>query len=818
MKKDLDSNPAKVTKGNVSRRDVLKWCVALGGACMLPVGMGLPFGLAAARAESRYGEGEQLFFSGCTVNCGSQCTLKVFVKNNRINRVETDSSPDASDNRGIRACLRGRSMRQLTYSPERVKYPMRRIPGSKRGEGRFERISWEEAIQTIAREWVRIRAAYGPEAIHRMYGSGTTSSGITRRNEWMRLANLFGGHLDEYGNYSEAQIMHGMPALYGSYEGNTTSDMANSKLVVMFGSNIMETRQSGGGLSYELMEARRKGNARIIVVDPRYSDTVAKVGDEWVPIRPGSDGALSAGIAFVLISENMVDQAFLDTYCIGYDEDSIPEGIPFGNSYKSYILGDGPDGIAKTPEWAASITGYPAEKIIRLAREIGAAKPCCILQGWGPQRHANGETLSRSIAMLAILTGNVGISGGNTGSIENMVQINFPRMPEGSNPVQTKISFYTWLNAVDDYTQVTAAKMGLRGKDKLDCGIKFLWNSSGNALINQHSNINATKNILGDESKCEFIVVVETRLTASAMFADILLPSVTPPEQDDLVRQGYQTNQSSLLLARKAIEPLFEAKSQYDICVELCKELARLTKDPDLVQRYTEGRTQLDWAKHLYAESRTIEPDLPESFEKASTSGIFKWHTMPTKIAYKAFRDDPGANPLKTPSGKIEIFSKRLWELNAAWEFPEGDAIYAIPVYERTWEGPDDYEGKKRHPFQMIGHHFKGRTHSSYGNIPWLMQVAPQRIWMNTADAARRGIKHGDMVKVFNDRGVVHVKVKVTPRIMPGVLSLPQGAWHSPDKNGVDLGACINTLTKMHPTPLAKGNPQHTNLVDVAKL
>ena len=191
---------------------------------------------------------------------------------------------------------------------------------------------------------------------------------------------------------------------------------------------------------------------------------------------------------------------------------------------------------------------------------------------------------------------------------------------------------------------------------------------------------------------------------------------------------------------------------------------------------------------------------------------------MPQKLAYKAFRDDPEANPLKTPSGKIEIFSKRLWDLNAAWELPEGEAIHAIPAYERTWEGPDDHEGKKRHPFQLIGHHFKGRTHSTYGNLPWLMQVAPQRLWMNVVDAQRLGVRHGDLVKVFNDRGVVHVRVKVTPRIMPGVLSLPQGAWYAPDKNGVDLGACINTLTKTHFTPVAKGNPQHTNLVDVVKI
>lgn len=801
---------------------MLKWCTALGGGALLQglTGGLLPQGLCSAFAATptQYAEGESVVYTGCTVNCGSQCTLRAMVKDGRIVRIETDPTEDGEHNRGIRACLRGRSMRQYVYSPDRIKYPMRRIPGTARGEGKFERISWDEALDTVAKEWLRVLDTYGPEAVHRQYGSGTTSSGITRRNEWLRLANLLGGHLDEYGTYSTAQIGAAMPYLYGANQGNTISDMAHSKLIVMFGCNILETRQSGGGLSYELYEARRKGNARIIMVDPRYSDSMAKLGDEWVPIRPGSDGALAAAIAHVLITENLADQSFLDKYCLGFDEAHMPASIPAGNSYKSYILGQGSDATPKTPQWAAGITGYPADKIVRLAREIGSAKPCCIIQGWGPQRHANGDTISRSIAMLAVLTGNVGISGGGSGSSEGMSQINFPRLPDGANPVKTKISFFTWINAIDDHTQVTATKMGLRGKEKLDHGIKFLLNTSGNALINQHSDINATREILADEKKCECIVVVETRLTSSALFADILLPSVTPPEQDDIIRQGYQVNQGSILVARKAIEPLFEAKSQYDICVELCKKIAALRGTPELVQAYTEGRTQLDWAQFLYEEARKIKPELPASFEEASQHGPYKFYPLPGKIAFKEFRDDPAAHPLKTPSGKIEVFSERLWNLNKTWELPKGEAIYPTAVHEKTWEGPEDHEGLKKHPFQLIGHHYKGRVHSSYGNIPWLMQVAPQQLWMNDLDAVKRGIAHGDMVKVFNDRGVVHVQVKVTPRIMPGVLSLPQGAWYQPDTKGVDKGACINTLTKTHMTPLAKGNPQHTNLVDVVKI
>lgn len=814
MIRKLKDNPAR--RKVVGRREVLKWCMGLGGASLLP-GSLLPGGLRLACAATDPGT-EQMVFSGCTVNCGSQCALRVFTRDGRMTRVETDIKPDSPTVRSNRACVRGRSMRQWTYSPDRIKYPMRRVPGTKRGEGKFERISWDEALDEVARQWVRVLHEYGPEAVHRMYGSGTTSSGITRRNEWFRLANMLGGHLDEYGDYSSAQISAAMPYLYGAGDNNNIQDLANSRLIVLFGCNILEVRQSGGGLAYALLEAKRKSGARVIALDPRYSDTVAKVADQWIPVRPGSDGAMSAAIAHVLIKENLVDRAFLDRFCVGFDEEHMPEGVPRGNSYKSYVLGLGPDGQAKTPEWAAGITGCPAETIVKLAREIGMAKPCAILQGYGPQRQANGESSCRAIAMLAILTGNVGVSGGGTGSTETVSQSGFPRMPDGKNPVTAKISFYTWINAIDDYTQVTAAKMGLQGKDKLDFGIKFIWNSSGNALLNQHSDINATRKILEDESKCECIVVVETRLTSSAMFADILLPSVTPPEQDDLIRQGYQVNQDTILLARKAIEPVFEAKSQYDICWELAKKIGILIGQPDFGDRYSEGLTQLDWTRRLYEESRLMKPELPKDFEEASRVGLFTWFPPANKIAFKAFRDNPEANPLSTPSGKIEIFSKRLQELNDNWELPEGEYIYAIPVHEKTWEGPDDDEGKKQYPFQLIGHHYKGRTHSSFADLPLLMQVSPQQLWMNVVDAQRLGIKHSETVKVFNGRGALLAQVKVTPRIMPGVLSLPQGAWYKPDKNGLDHGACINTVTKTHMTPLSKGNPQHTNLVDVVKL
>ncbi len=352
-----------------------------------------------------------MVWSSCTVNCGSRCALRLHVRDDEVYWVETDNTGnDHYGNHQVRACLRGRSIRRRMNHPDRLKYPMKRV--GKRGEGKFKRISWEEALDTISGQLKHTLAEYGNEAVHVLYGTGVDGGNITNSNVPYRLMNSCGGFLSRYGSYSTAQITAAMPYLYGAQQGNSPDDIANSKLVVLFGNNPAETRMSGGGVTYYLEQARAISNAKMIVIDPRYTDTAGGREDQWVPIRPGTDAALVAGIAHVLISENLVDQPFLDKYCVGYDETTLPSSAPKNGHYKAYILGQGDDGIAKTPEWAARITGIPANTIIQLAREIGMTKPAYICQGWGPQRHANGEQTARAIAMLPILTGNVGINGG----------------------------------------------------------------------------------------------------------------------------------------------------------------------------------------------------------------------------------------------------------------------------------------------------------------------------------------------------------------------------------------------------------------------
>lgn len=815
---DLTVSFSKILDDTVlTRRSFMKWSTALGGTAALMQGGLLSGASSAGKAAAR--ADEKVVWSACVVNCGSRCPLRLTVRDGEIVRVETDNTGDDVFGRHqVRSCVRGRSVRQRVYNPDRLKYPMKRV--GKRGEGKFERITWEEAFDLIAQKLQEVIDKYGNEAVYLNYGTGTLGALIA--TSWppgatvvARLMNCLGGYLNHYGDYSAAQIESALPYTFGNtwadtwVMNNSIEDVVNSKLMVYFGNNPGETRMSGGGMIYALQHYKELSGAKLIVIDPRFTDTALAVADEWIPIRPGTDAALVSALAYVMITENLHDQEFLDKYCVGFDKEHMPEGYENEDSYKDYILGTGSDGTPKTPEWAAAITGIPAQKIVQLAREIALSKPCYITQGWGPQRQANGEQNSRAIPMLSILTGNVGIHGGGTGARESGFGIGMTGFPTLTNPVKTYISVFNWPDAIVRGPEMTALKDGVIGKDKLDVPIKFIWNYAGNCLINQHADINYTRKILEDDSLCEMIVVIDVHMTPSAKFADILLPDTTNFEKTDIALNGDTGSMGYAIFCEQAIEPLYETMHVYDMCAEIAKRMG-------VEEKFTEGRTVEDWLRYCVEETRKNNPDWPD-YDEFKAMGIYKV-TNPGEpfVAYKDFREDPEANPLPTPSGKIEIFSTRLYEIGKTWELEEGDVITGLPVYVSTWEGWDD-PLRDKYPLQLISAHYKQRTHSTYGNVPWMKAVAPQVVWINPIDAEARGIKNGDVVVVYNERGRTRVPARVTPRIMPGVAHLSEGAWYDPDEDGVDQNGCVNILTRYRPSPLAKGDPMHTCLCEIEK-
>ena len=814
---------------DVSRRRFLQWSSIAGGVAGA-VGLAgcdsTQTGLQAAEdLAAGAGTDEKIVWSSCNVNCGSRCPLRLAVVDGTVVRVDPDNTGD--DNLGtqqVRACVRGRSIRQRIYSAERLKTPMRRV--GPRGSGEWEEISWDEAYTVIADKLTELIDKYGNESIYINYGTGVL--GATLATSWppstsavARLMNCIGGSLNQYNDYSAANVEAAVDFHYGSWaSSNSNDDTVNSRLVLMFGNNPHETRMSGGGEVFVTQKAKELSGHRVIIFDPRYSDTAMNLADEWVPLRPGTDAALVAGFAHVMISEGLQDQEFLDTYCSGFDEEHMPEGVPAGLSYKSYVMGIGPDGIEKTPEWASSITGVPADDIRRLAREIATTKPVNINAGWGPQRHSNGENQSRAPMLLSNMIGAVGISGGGTGCREAHAALPMAAFPVLENPVRPVLPVYRWTEAILRGKGMTY-KDGIRDAADtnsnanvtndvvLGTDIKFVWLYGSNALVNQHGDINETIKILSDETKCEMIVNIENQMTVSARYSDILLPDATTAEQMDLAAQGSAGNLGYAIFTDKAIEPLYDSKPVYEQLTGIAEKLG-------VKEKFTEGRSQEDWVRWIVDESRKNIPGLPP-FEEFREMGIYR-EKLPSVIPLKAFRDDPVANPLNTPSGKIEIFSSNLYAMSKDWPMEGlGNVITPLPEYVASREMPGD-PLQEKYPLQCIGHHFKQRTHSSYGNSPWLKEAHPQTVWINPIDAGARGIKDGDDVRVYNDRGELALPAHVTRKIAPGVLSVPQGAWYNPDTpGGLDRGGSVNTLTSLHPTPYSKANGQHSNLVEIEK-
>ena len=687
-------------------------------------------------------------------NCGGRCRILIHEKDGEILSIKGDPAyPDKQP------CIRGLNYHKTFLGDDRLTTPMKRV--GKRGEGKFAPITWSEAIDIIASEWIRVRDTYGPASRYVNYAWGVSAvlNGLSMAK---RLLRLDGGHLDYYNSYSTACTNYTTPYLYGTEQsGSSFETLMDSKLIILWAHNPQETRFDN--LMYWLRKAKKQG-AEIIVIDPRKNATVTALDAEWIGIRPATDAALMDAMAYVIWSENLYDHFFVEERCLGFDK------------YFDYLAGR-EDGVKKTPEWASGITGISVEKIVELARKYANAKPAALMQGYGGQRHANGEQFVRGGIALACLTGNVGISGGWAAGAGQCGMMDFPSMPQVDNPVKSKIPSFMWTDAI------------------LDGEIKMILNLAGNILINQHSDINRTKKILEDESKCEFIVCSDLFMTPSAKYADILLPATSMLEGDNIVTPWNQGN--FIGFCNQVVQSVGESRFEFDWLYEVAERLG-------LEKEFGCGHNNYkDWLRDIYEEYRTENMPDYDTFKEA---GIYVNGDCQKVIAFEKQRN--GAQAFATPSGKVEIYS-------AVLEAMKDDRIPAVPGYVEAEEG----SGKNdKYPLQLIGWHTLGRCHSIHFNNEELRKKYPQQLWMNPKDATLRGIKVEDVVEVWNDRGIVVVPVHLTEEIIPGVVAMAQGAWYQADAEGRDVNASINVLTSQEPTPLAKGNPQHTNWVEVKKI
>jgi anaerobic dimethyl sulfoxide reductase subunit A len=341
--------------------------------------------------------------------------VNAHVRDDRIVHISTDMRRWNPQHPPLPACARGVGQIERVYHPDRLKYPLRRV--GPRGSGEWQRITWDEALDTVAREMRRVRDTYGNAAVLDASRTGSQSM-LHGRVAAQRFLYMSGGCTELWSNMSAEAEVFAVRMTYGAKADYKTSgrepiDYANSKLIVMWGWSPGDGTFGTSTMPF-LREAKKQG-ARIICVDPRRTETSRILADEHIFIRPSTDTAALIAMAYVIVSEGLHDQAYCDRHVLGFDEAHLPDGAPAGASYKSYLLGLS-DGVPKTPEWAEAITGIPAAILRGLAVEFAMAKPAALQAGYAPGRTSYGEQFHRAAYALCSLTGNVGVPGGNSGT------------------------------------------------------------------------------------------------------------------------------------------------------------------------------------------------------------------------------------------------------------------------------------------------------------------------------------------------------------------------------------------------------------------
>ena len=486
-----------------------------------------------------------------------------------------------------------------------------------RGEGKFVRITWDEALETVAGQMQRVKAKYGNEALFVPYGTGSYNQ-LNGSHTARRLMNLFGGCLGIYNSYSWGAINIATPTVYGTLvTGNQRQDWLNSRYIIMWGWNPAEMRD-GTNSDYFVKLARENG-AKVVCIDPRHSLSAAALADEWIPIRPGTDTAMMSAMAYVMLNEGLYDADFVRTHCVGWDAPRC-QPVQRAQNLTPITCWAVRRWGSQNPEWAEAITAVPAGTIARIAREYATIKPGVLYQGYGMQRRAYGEQVVRAGCVLAAITGNVGIPGGWASGLGTQAPDGGPFwtvFPTGENPVKASIPVFLWSEACLRGHEMTSAE-GVIGASQLKTDIKLIYAVATNCLINQHADVNRSAAILRDESKVEFIVVQDNFLTPTARFADIVLPACTQFETWG-VEDGWKYG-DEVILQPKLVEPPGECKSDYRICADLAERLG-------FGEAYTEGRDEkawVEWCLDRFRETRFPELPKPGYIHRTELGGILK--------------------------------------------------------------------------------------------------------------------------------------------------------------------------------------------------
>jgi biotin/methionine sulfoxide reductase len=701
----------------------------------------------------------------------------------------------------------------LVHSPLRIARPVIREgwrEGKPRtGHDRFREVSWDEALDAVAQELRRVRRDHGAESIFGgSYGWSSAGRLHHARSLVRRFLFLGGGCVDQVGNYSWGAAQFLLPHVIGTFQpvaGRVTdwpSIVKHTKLMIAFGGLALKNGQvSSGGMGAHVLEkwlteAKRAG-VRFVVISPLRSDAPDMLDAEWIPIRPNTDTALILALAHTLIIEDRHDKAFLDTHCVGFDR------------FRDYVLGN-TDGVVKDAAWAERITGVSAATITQLARDAADVRSLLTL-AWSLQRAHRGEQPYWAAIALASMLGGIGKPGGGFafghGSLNGVgvprADLPGPEMPLPPNPARASIP----VARIADMLLQPGARYEFNGKTSSYPDIRLIYWAGGNPF-HHHQDLNRLRR---GWQRPETIVVHESVWTPTARHADIVLPVTTTLERNDV---GGSSRDPYVFAMRKAIAPVGEARSDYDIFSALAERLG-------YGAAFTDGRSEMDWCRAIYdtmrrgAEAKGVS--LPD-FDSFWSSGYV---ALPPPerdfVLFEDFRRDPAAHPLKTPSGKIEIASTTI----------EGFGYDDCPAHP-AWLPPTEWLGdvashqKSGALLHLVTHQPETRLHSQFdaSRLSRSGKVHDREtIRLNPSDARARGIGDRDAVRVFNARGACFAAALLDEAVMPGVAVMPTGSWFDPARgDGPERHGNPNVLTLDTGTSrLTQGPSALTALVEVER-
>jgi len=700
---------------------------------------------------------DRSFRTACRMGDAFRCGLLVDITDGIISRVRP-TGPD--DPTGKVACQKGLATAELVYHPDRLKCPLKRV--GKRGDGQWERIPWDEALDSIALRFKEITGHYGPISIAWMTSLVPELTPLSGAG-YSRLMSLMGGTYVDFWGCGDAAGPCADIATFGGILGEPyLTAVTDPKFGIMWGCNYAVTASPFFAAT---KEAKKKG-CKLVVIDPRFTRT-GSYADEHITIRPGTDSALALGMIHVILERNLQDDMFIKENTIGpllvrNDNGLLLRESDFkdGGSKDKYLVLDQNAGqvqswdttsinpalrgtyrvcniecqpafqllidLAKSysPEKVSEITDVSEETIQNLAIAYATEKPAMISRGWGLQRTFYGDLSARAVNALAAITGNL--------------NLDIPPLYDHSHP-----SFYKPGGPNGSIPFLSLSEAISKGEP---FPIKALWCAGHNFMTTMPDTNKVIRDVLPN---LELIVVCDLFMTASARYADYVLPVTSFYESNDIGLFGY-----FLQLQQKLIEPLHEAKSDFEIAADLGKRMG--------FGQYFD-KTQEQYIEEIL----TVHPEM-----EGITLEELKNGPIMVKLPDLPWR-------LNTPTGRIEFYVERLKEFGQ--ELP----IYLEPVESARGESAKDY------PLVLLSTHPVNRVHSSMANIPSLQKIDPEpRLEINPSDAELRNVAHGEIVRVFNDRGQLKIRADITNNIKPGVVNVTEGWW--PEQH---IEGQINNLT-----------------------